>query len=56
MNMNLIDRNEDVLGTAVLLIAVRELGNSKGNLHGCQLSSCKGDLRRKLGVGKDVVV
>jgi len=39
VNINVIDRIEDVLSTAAYLITVSELGNSDGDLYACESSS-----------------
>ena len=44
MNIDVIDRIEDVLSATALLVTVSKLGNGDGDLHACESSLGQGDL------------
>ena len=55
MNVDRVDRIEDVLRTAALLVSVRELADGDGDVEAREVLLCEDDLLCKLVVRKDVV-
>ena len=56
VDINVINRIENVLSTTALLITVGELRNGDGYLYACELRLGRSDLGSEFGVGKDIVV
>ena len=55
MNVDRVDRIEDVLRTAALLVPVRKLADGHGDVQAGEVLLREDDLLRELGVREDVV-